>query len=91
MLCREESTRYLHRATDGDRETLDAVFSTVYEEPHRMARSQRRRWQGNYTLDTTSLIHEAYLKLVDQEGASWNDLSHILAVAARAMRHIMVN
>lgn len=91
MLSREDITEFLHRATEGDREALDAVFSTVYEELHRLARSQRRRWDGNHTIDTTSLIHEAYLKLVDQEGASWNDLSHFLAVAARAMRHILVN
>lgn len=91
MLSREEITQFLHRATEGDREALDLVFSTVYEELHRLARTQRRRWDGNHTLNTTSLIHEAYLKLVDQEGASWNDLSHFLAVAARAMRHILVN
>jgi len=91
MLSREEITQFLHRATAGDREALDAVFSTVYEELHLLAKSQRRRWVGNHTLDTTSLIHEAYLKLVDQEGASWNDLAHFMAVAARAMRHILVN
>lgn len=91
MLSREEITQYLHRAAGGDREALDAVFSTVYEELHRLARAQRSRWDGNHTLDTTSLIHEAYLKLVDQESASWNDLPHFLAVAARAMRHILVN
>jgi RNA polymerase sigma factor (TIGR02999 family) len=91
MLSREEITQFLHRAAGGDREALDAVFSTVYEELHRLARGQRRRWDGNHTLDTTSLIHEAYLKLVDQEDASWNDLSHFLAVAARAMRQILVN
>lgn len=91
MLSREEITTFLHRAAEGDRAALDVVFSTVYEELHHMARAQRRRWAGNHTLNTTSLIHEAYLKLVDQSGASWNDLSHFLAVAARAMRHILVN
>jgi len=91
MTSREGITQLLHRASVGDREAFDAVFSTVYEELHRLARSHRRRWEGNQTLDTTSLIHEAYLKLVDQEQAAWNDLSHFLAVAARAMRHILVN
>ena len=74
-------TQLLHRASVGDREALDAVFSAVYQELHRLARSHRRRWEGNQTLDTTSLIHEAYLKLVDQDQASWNDLPHFLAVA----------
>jgi len=91
MLSRDGITVLLHRASEGDREAFDAVFSTVYEELHRLARGHRRRWDGNHTLDTTSLIHEAYLKLVDQDQASWNDLSHFLAVAARAMRHILVN
>jgi len=91
MSSRDEITQLLRRASAGDRGAFDVVFSTVYEELHRLARSQRRRWEGNHTLDTTSLIHEAYLKLVDQDRASWNDLSHFLAVAARAMRHILVN
>ena len=91
MSSRDEITELLHLASDGDREAFDAVFATVYAELHRLARSHRRRWEGNHTLDTTSLIHEAYLKLVDQERASWNDLPHFLAVAARAMRHILVN
>ena len=91
MSSREEITRLLRLASGGNREAFDAVFSTVYEELRALAKSQRRRWEGNHTLDTTSLIHEAYLKLVDQDEASWNDLSHFLAVSARAMRHILVN
>lgn len=91
MSSTEGMTQLLSRAADGDKEAFDAVFSTVYEELHRLARSQRRLWEGNHTLDTTSLIHEAYLKLAEREGASWNDLPHFLAVAARAMRHILVN
>lgn len=91
MSSRDEIVHLLRRASEGDREAFDAVFSTVYEELHALARSQRRRWDGNYTLDTTSLVHEAYLKLVGRGQGSWNDLPHFLAVAARAMRHILVN
>ncbi len=91
MAPTEGMTELLHRAAEGDKEAFDSVFSTVYEELHRLARGHRRRWQGNHTLDTTSLIHEAYLKLLKQDGASWNDLPHFLAVAARAMRQILVN
>lgn len=76
---------------DGDRDALDEVFSIVYEELRELARAQRRRWHGNYTLDTTALVHEAYLKLVDQSQAQWRDRGHFLAVAAKAMRHILVN
>lgn len=81
----------LQRASEGDREAFDAVFSTVYRELRALASTQRRRWDGNYTLDTTALVHEAYLKLVGGDHASWRDVPHFLAVAARAMRHILVN
>ena len=87
----EEITALLQRSSAGDRGALDALFRALYAELHRMAQGQRHRWDGNYTLDTTALVHEAYLKLVDQERASWNDRSHFLSVAARAMRHILIN
>ena len=81
----------LEAAREGDEGALDKVFTIVYDELHQMAHSQRRRWDGDYTLDTTALVHEAYLKLVDQTGAQWNNRGHFMAVAARAMRHILVN
>jgi RNA polymerase sigma factor (TIGR02999 family) len=87
----ESITALLLRSSQGDRGALDALFRALYAELHHMAQSQRHRWEGNYTLNTTALVHEAYLKLVDQERATWNDRSHFLAVAARAMRHILIN
>ena len=81
----------LEAAREGDAAALDQVFSIVYGELHQMAHSQRRRWEGDYTLDTSALVHEAYLKLVDQTGAQWNNRGHFMAVAAKAMRHILVN
>jgi len=91
MLSPDEITERLRAAGRGDREALDEVFALVYEELRGRARAQRRRWSGNETLDTTALVHEAYLKLVDQSRAQWNDRAHFLAVAARAMRHVLVN
>lgn len=91
MLSADEITARLRAAGQGDREALDEVFALVYDELHRRARAQRRRWSGDQTLDTTALVHEAYLKLVDQSRAEWNDRAHFLAVAARAMRHVLVN
>ena len=67
------------------------MVGVVYEELPRLAQSQRRRWSGDATLDTTALVHEAYLKLVGQPDPAWNDRGHFLAVAARAMRHLLVN
>jgi RNA polymerase sigma factor (TIGR02999 family) len=81
----------LDAARDGDDKALDEVFALVYEELRRLAKSQRRRWEGDYTLDTTALVHEAYLKLVDQGKAEWNSRGHFMAVAATAMRQILVN
>jgi RNA polymerase sigma factor (TIGR02999 family) len=87
----EEITARLRAAEQGNREALHEVFELVYAELRRLAHVQRRRWSGNTTLDTTALVHEAYLKLVDQRTARWNDRAHFLAVASRAMRHVLVN
>jgi RNA polymerase sigma factor (TIGR02999 family) len=63
----------------------------LYGELHRIAGIQRRRWGGNETINTTALVHEAYLKLVKPDVAAWNDRAHFFAVAAKAMRHILIN
>jgi RNA polymerase sigma factor (TIGR02999 family) len=86
-----EVTALLRRSGAGDADALDALFELLYAELRSMAQSQRSRWDGNYTLNTTALVHEAYLKLVEQDRASWNDRAHFMAVATRAMRHILIN
>jgi len=91
MRSPEEITARLHAAGQGDRAALDEVFTLVYEELRERARMQRLRWSGDDTLDTTALVHETYLKLVDQSKARWNDRVHFFRVAARAMRHVLVN
>ncbi len=84
-------TNLLHAIGEGDAQATDELFSLVYAELKRLAKGQRIRWTGDYTLNTTVLVHEAYIKLVDQSQASFADRAHFLAVAARAMRHILVN
>jgi len=69
----------------------EALFPLVYDELRRIARRQLRREEVGHTLDTTALVHEAYLKLVDQTRAEWTDRSHFFAVAANAMRRILVD
>ena len=69
----------------------DRLFESVYDALRRIARSHRARWNGNETLNTTALVHEAYLKLVGGDGASYENRSHFLAVAAKAMRHLLVS
>jgi RNA polymerase sigma factor (TIGR02999 family) len=91
MASPHEITIRLRRAQEGDREAFDEVFSLLYAELRRLAKAQRYRWQGNDTLDTTALVHEAYLKLARGKHSTWEDRRHFLSVAARAMRHLLVN
>jgi RNA polymerase sigma factor (TIGR02999 family) len=77
---------------DGDSAAAVRLFPLVYGELRDRAHRQRRGWQGDYTMNSTALVHEAYLKLVDQtQPAAWNGRAHFLAVAARAMRQILID
>ena len=87
----QEVARLLEALARGETTGLDALFPLVYEELRAVARGQRQRLQGGNTLDTTALVHETYLKLVDQNRASWESRAHFLATAAKAMRHILIN
>lgn len=87
----ETVTRVLRRVEEGDRDALDSLFELVYDELRELARRQRRRWRGDHTLGTTALVHEAYLKLVGQERLGTESRAHFLALAGRAMRHILSN
>lgn len=84
-------TKLLARLQEGEREAHDDLYNQVYTDLRRRAHRQRQRWNGEPTLQTTALAHEAYLKLVDQEEQSWENRSHFFAVAARAMRHILID
>lgn len=81
----------LSQVRAGEAEAFDRLFPLVYDELRRLAAAQRRRWEGDETLDTTALVHEAYLRLVEQSSPEWRDRAHFLAVASRAMRHILVD
>ena len=76
---------------EGAREALDRVFQIIYDELRRIARRQLRSERDSHTLTTTALVHEAYLKLVDQNHATWSDRAQFRAVAAQAMRRILVD
>jgi RNA polymerase sigma factor (TIGR02999 family) len=88
---RDSVARLLGDLRAGRREALEELFPLVYEELRELAHRQRRSWQGDETLNTTALVHEAYLKLVDQRRATWDNEAHFLAAAARAIRHILIN
>lgn len=78
-----------HGETAAD--SLNALFPLVYDELSRLAHRHRRQWDGDLTLNTTALVHEAYLKLAGQARVPVGDRAHFLAVAAKAMRHILCN
>lgn len=75
----------------GRRDTLDRLVPVVYDELHAIARRQLARRDVGGTLSTTGLVHEAYLKLVDQSRVAWRDRAHFLALVAVAMRHVLVD
>ena len=84
-------SRLLQAWSGGKREALDDLLPLVYDELHRQAHRFLRRERRNHTLQTTALIHEVYLKLVDQARVSWQNREHFFAVSANVMRQILVN
>ena len=84
-------TRLLQEHRDGDKGAFDALMPLVYEQLRSVSRRQLRRLPRGETLDTTGLVHEAYMQLVDETGVDWQDRGHFLAIAARAMRRIAVD
>ena len=84
-----EVTQLLHRARDGEDGAFDALYHLLYDELRRLARSVRRSGASE-TLNTTALVHEAYVRLIPSRDLSWNDRSHFFGVAARAMRQVLV-
>ena len=81
----------LELANSGNKKAMSQIFHVAYAELHRIAKNHRRRWNGNDTLNTTALIHEAFVKLTDQEYPHWQSRVHFYAAASKAMRHILVN
>jgi RNA polymerase sigma factor (TIGR02999 family) len=83
-------TELLHRWKAGDADAVDALMPIVYDELRRLARRYMSAERGDHTLQHTALVHEAYLELVRME-VGWNDRAHFFAIAARAMRRILVD
>lgn len=88
---RDSVTGLLQAVEEGDREALNALFPLLYDELSVLAHRQRRAWHGDLTLDTTAVVHEAYLKLADQTRIHAGTRAHFFGVAAKAMRHILCN
>jgi RNA polymerase sigma-70 factor, ECF subfamily len=87
----KEVTELLLAWGKGDQTALDKLLPLVYEELHRLAHRYISRERGGYTLQTTALVHEAYLRLIDAKSVRWQNRAHFLAVAGQSMRRILVD
>lgn len=81
----------LRQARSGDAQALDRLMPQIYEELKRIARGLMQRERGNHTLQTTALVHEAYLRMAGQQSADRGDRLYFFSVAATMMRRILVN
>jgi len=84
-------TELLAAWSQGDKEALDKLMPLVYDELRRLARQQMRHERAGHTLQTTALVNEAYLRLVNQDRAQWQNRAQFFGVAARLMRRILVD
>lgn len=84
-------TQLLIDLGQGNREAVDKLMPMVYDQLLQLAQRQLRRERSGHTLNTTALAHEAYLKLIDQKRITWQNRAHFFAIAAQAMRRILIN
>jgi len=91
MSAPDDVTRLLAKWASGSQQALDELTPLVYKELRRLAASQLRKERKSHTLQPTALVHEAYLRLVDQKNPSWQNRSHFFGVASRLMRQILVD
>lgn len=84
-------TEWLVAWSGGDDSALERLIPVVHAELRRLARREMRKERPEHTLQTTALVNEAYLRLVDLRGVSWNDRAHFFAMSARLMRRILVD
>ena len=87
----DELTELLNEWGNGNQAALEKLMPLVYAELHRIAKRHMRNQSPDHTLQTTALIHEAYVKMAGDSGKQWKDRVHFYAVAARAMRHVLVD
>jgi len=84
-------TQLLVEWSHGNQQALDRLTPLVYDELRQMARTYLRRERPDHTLQATALVHEAYLRLVDQHSVSWQNRAHFFGIASQMMRRILVN
>jgi RNA polymerase sigma factor (TIGR02999 family) len=87
----DDITRLLMAAGEGNDQAMDDVFHVVYPRLKEIARARRRGWKGSHTMNTTGLIHEAYLKVAATSNRQFENRGHFFATTARAMRQVLIN
>jgi RNA polymerase sigma-70 factor, ECF subfamily len=87
----DEVTRLLVELSQGNRVTVDLLLPLIYDELRRLATNYLRRERPDHTLQATALVHEAYLRLVDQSRVNWQNRAHFFGVAAQIMRRLLVD
>ncbi len=87
----EDITMLIAQARAGDGTAAERLLPVLYDELRALAAGHLRRERPDHTLQTTALVHEAYLKLIDQNRAEWQDRNHFFAIAATVMRRILIN
>ncbi|MFW6089316.1 MAG: ECF-type sigma factor, partial [Gemmatimonadota bacterium] len=80
-------TGLLHACAEGDEEAMDELIPLVYADLRTIAHQRLAGERASHTLNTTALVHEAYMRLVDQSSAGWKDRAHFFAVSARVIRN----
>ena len=84
-------TLLLHAAASGQSESVDALMAAIYDDMRRLAAHNMNRERKNHTLQPTAIIHEAYVRLIDQRSTNWKDRLHFFAVASRLIRCILID
>jgi len=87
----KEITNLLHQIKQGNSQAEAALAPLIYKQLHQLAKSHMRRERPGHTLQPTALVHEAYVRLLGENGADWTDRSHFFAVAASIMRRLLID
>jgi RNA polymerase sigma factor (TIGR02999 family) len=86
-----EITQMLLELTDGNKDVVNQILPHIYDELRRLAGSYLRRERSDHTLQPTALVHEAYMKLIDQNRVKWQNRAHFFGIAAQVMRRILMD
>lgn len=91
MKSNKEVTKMLIKVSEGNKEVVNSLFPVIYNELQKIAQNQLNHERKGHTINATSLVHEAYFKLIDQKYVTWQNRAHFFGIASQAMRRILIN